>query len=48
MSSCQEGEPQKAGVYGTIAVDQLAEQCDIKEEVMETLLSYLEVRPSFT
>ena len=29
-------------VYGTLAVAQVAEQCDMKEEVMETLLSYLE------
>lgn len=29
-------------VYGTVAVAQAAEQCDMKEEVMETLLSYLE------
>ena len=28
--------------YGTVAVAQVAEQCDMKEEVMETLLSYLE------
>ena len=28
--------------YGTLAVAQVAEQCDMKEEVMETLLSYLE------
>lgn len=30
-------------VYGTLAVAQVAEKCDMKEEVMETLLSYLEV-----
>ena len=29
-------------IYGTLAVAQVAEQCDMKEEVMETLLSYLE------
>ena len=29
-------------VYGTLAVAQVAELCDMKEEVMETLLSYLE------
>ena len=31
------------GMYGTLGVGQLAEECDMKEEVMETLLSYLEV-----
>ena len=29
--------------YGTLAVAKVAEECDMKEEVMETLLSYLEV-----
>ena len=33
-----------APVYGTLVVPQVAEQCDMKEEVMETLLSYLEVK----
>ena len=28
--------------YGTVDVAQVAELCDMKEEVMETLLSYLE------
>lgn len=43
ISSSQEDGPHKAGVYGIVAVGQLAEQCDMREEVMETLLSYLEV-----
>jgi len=30
-------------LYGTVAVARVAEECDMKEEVMETLLSYLEV-----
>lgn len=43
----QQGGGQREGggeglVYGTLAVAQVAEQCDMKEEVMETLLSYLE------
>ena len=29
--------------YGTLAVARVSEECDMKEEVMETLLSYLEV-----
>ena len=33
-------------LYGTVAVAEVAEQCDMKQEVMETLLSYLEVRTS--
>lgn len=43
ISSSEVNGPQKAGVYGTVGVGQLEEQCDMKEEVMETLLSYLEV-----
>ena len=32
-----------ATLYGTLPVARVAEECDMKEEVMETLLSYLEV-----
>ena len=43
----QPGEQGGEGpLYGTVAVGEVAEQCDMKQEVMETLLSYLEVRPS--
>ena len=37
-----------AGRFGVLGVAQLGQQLDMKEEVMETLLSYLEVQPSCT
>lgn len=46
QASCEEDASCK-GWYGTVAVAELAEQCDMKEEVMETLLSYLEVAAWF-
>ena len=38
-------DPGQAGrrEYGTLLVARVSEECDMKEEVMETLLSYLEV-----
>lgn len=48
-SGGQAGEQGGEGpLYGTVAVGEVAEQCDMKQEVMETLLSYLEVRASCT
>ena len=34
-----------AGRFAALGVAQLSQQLDMKEEVMETLLSYLEVQP---
>ena len=42
MAGSEDAGPSRP-VFGTLAVDQVAEACDMKEEVMETLLSYLEV-----
>jgi hypothetical protein len=35
-----------AGRFGVVSVPQLVQRLDIKEEVLETLLSYIEVWPS--
>ena len=36
-------EAESEAEYGALAVARVSEECDMKEEVMETLLSYLEV-----